>query len=55
MPNTIAALIANDFGEATDTYRSALLLLGFVLFIVTFVVLALARLMLAQLARREGN
>ena len=52
---TIAALIANDFGEATDTYRSALLLLGFVLFIVTFVVLALARLMLAQLARREGN
>src|SRR5690554_6542509 len=52
---TIAALIANDFGEATDTYRSALLLLGFVLFIVTFVVLALARLMLARLARREGN
>ncbi|WP_045737183.1 phosphate ABC transporter permease subunit PstC [Xanthomonas sp. MUS 060] len=52
---TIAALIANDFGEATDTYRSALLLLGFVLFIVTFIVLAIARLMLAQLARREGN
>ncbi|HVI58328.1 MAG TPA: phosphate ABC transporter permease subunit PstC [Luteimonas sp.] len=52
---TIAALIANDFGEATETYRSALLLLGFVLFIVTFVVLALARLMLARLARREGN
>ncbi len=25
---TIAALIANDFGEATETYRSALLLLG---------------------------
>ena len=42
---TIAALIANDFGEATETYRSALLLLGFVLFIVTFIVLALARLM----------
>src|SRR3546814_7271470 len=36
---TIAALIANDFGEATETYRSALLLLGFVLFIVTFIVL----------------
>jgi phosphate transport system permease protein len=32
-----------------------LLLLGFVLFIVTFVVLAIARLMLAQLARKEGN
>jgi phosphate transport system permease protein len=52
---TIAALIANDFGEATETYRSALLLLGFVLFIVTFIVLAAARLMLMQLARKEGN
>lgn len=52
---TIAALIANDFAEATDTYRSALLLLGFVLFIVTFVVLAAARLMLMRLARKEGN
>ncbi|GAE49932.1 phosphate ABC transporter permease subunit PstC [Xanthomonas arboricola] len=52
---TIAALIANDFGEATETYRSALLLLGFVLFIVTFIVLAIARFMLMQLSRREGN
>src|SRR6478672_7119492 len=52
---TIAALIANDFGEATEEYRAALLLLGFVLFIVTFVVLAIARLMLMQLARKEGN
>lgn len=52
---TIAALIANDFAEATDTYKSALLLLGFVLFIVTFFVLAIARLMLMQLARKEGT
>ena len=52
---TIAALIANDFGEATETYRSALLLLGFVLFIVTFIVLAIARFMLMQLSRKEGN
>ena len=52
---TIAALIANDFGEATGTYRSALLLLGFVLFVVTFIVLAIARLMLRRLARREGT
>ena len=52
---TIAALIANDFGEATASYRSALLLLGFVLFIVTFAVLALARLMLLRLARKEGH
>jgi phosphate transport system permease protein len=52
---TIAALIANDFGEAGADYRAALLLLGFVLFVVTFVVLAAARLMLLQLARKEGN
>lgn len=52
---TIAALIANDFGEATETYRSALLLLGFMLFVVTLVVLTLARLMLRHLARKEGN
>ena len=52
---TIAALIANDFGEATEEYRSALLLLGFVLFAVTFIVLALAKLMLRRLSRREGN
>ena len=52
---TIAALIAYDFGEATETYRSALLLLGFVLFIVTFIVLALARLMLMRLSLKEGN
>ncbi|GAB2501292.1 phosphate ABC transporter permease subunit PstC [Pseudoxanthomonas sangjuensis] len=52
---TIAALIANDFGEATETYRSALLLLGFVLFVVTFVVLAAARCMLLRLSRKEGS
>ncbi|MDR1074770.1 MAG: phosphate ABC transporter permease subunit PstC [Xanthomonadaceae bacterium] len=52
---TIAALIANDFAEATHEYRSALLLLGFVLFVVTFIVLAIARLMLRRLARREGD
>src|SRR5690606_25864871 len=52
---TIAELIANDFDEATETYRSELLLLGFVLFIFTFFVLAIARLMLRQLSRREGR
>jgi phosphate transport system permease protein len=52
---TIAALIASEFGESTDTHRSALLLLGFVLFMVTFIVLAAARYMLRQLARRQGN
>jgi phosphate transport system permease protein len=52
---TIAALIANDFNESTGLHRSSLLLLGFVLFLVTFVVLAAARLMLLRLSRKEGN
>ena len=53
--NSIAATIANEFAEADgDLYRSALVLLGFVLFIVTFVVLAAARLMLRRLQKREG-
>lgn len=54
--NSIAATIANEFAEAdSDMYRSALIALGFVLFIVTFIVLSIARLMLRQLQRREGN
>jgi phosphate transport system permease protein len=54
--NSIAATIANEFAEADgDLYRSALVLLGFVLFIVTFVVLAAARLMLRRLQKREGS
>lgn len=54
--NSIAASIANEFAEATTPmYQSSLLALGFVLFLVTFVVLAIAKLMLMQLARREGN
>ncbi|MCI4566793.1 phosphate ABC transporter permease subunit PstC [Lysobacter sp. CFH 32150] len=54
--NSIAATIANEFSEAdSEAYRSALIALGFVLFLVTFVVLSVARLMLRQLAKKEGN
>jgi phosphate transport system permease protein len=54
--NSIAATIANEFTEAdSDIYLSSLVALGFVLFCVTFVVLAIARLMLRQLQRREGR
>ena len=53
--NSIAATIANEFAEAdTDLYRSSLIALGFLLFVVTFIVLALAKWMLRQLAKREG-
>lgn len=54
--SSIAATIANEFGEAfADLHRSSLLALGFVLFVVTFVVLSIAKLMLMSLKRREGN
>ena len=53
---SIAATIANEFAEATDPlHKGSLLLLGFTLFVLTFIVLAIARLMLRQLAKREGN
>lgn len=54
--NSIAASIANEFTEATTPmYVSALLALGFVLFGVSLVVLIISRLMLRQMAKREGN
>jgi phosphate transport system permease protein len=54
--NSIAATIANEFAEAdSEMYHSALIALGFVLFLVTFVVLTIARLMLRQLAKKEGR
>ncbi len=57
MPSSsIASVIANEFTEAyTDLHRSALIALGFLLFMVTFVVLAFAKLLLLRLARKEGD
>jgi phosphate transport system permease protein len=53
---SIAATIANEFTEAdSDIYRSSLLALGFLLFVVTFIVLAIAKLMLIRLATRQGS
>ncbi len=53
--NSIAATIANEFTEAdSSVYLSSLIALGFLLFVVTFVVLAIARLMLRRLARQGG-
>jgi phosphate transport system permease protein len=55
MPGTsISSSIANEFNEAIGMHRSALVALGFLLFVVTFVVLLVSRLMLRRLARREG-
>ncbi len=53
---SIAATLANEFAEAySPLYVSALIALGLVLFLITFTVLVLARLMLARLNRMEGK
>jgi len=46
--STIASRIANEFNEASGMQMSALLALGCILFVVTFIVLALARLLIAR-------
>ncbi len=50
---TISATIANEFTEATgDLYNSSLIALGVLLFLITFVVISAARLMLRRLDRK---
>jgi phosphate transport system permease protein len=53
---TISATIANEFTEAVgDVYTSALIELGLILFVITFVVLAIARLMLMRIEQNAGT
>jgi phosphate transport system permease protein len=53
---TISATIANEFNEATgDIYTSSLILLGLILFVITFFVLAGARLMLMRIDSKLGS
>jgi phosphate transport system permease protein len=50
---TISATIANEFTEAVgDLYTSSLIALGLILFVITFIVLALAKLLLMRLERQ---
>ena len=52
---TISAVIANEFTEAVSTlYTSALIELGLILFVITFIVLAIARYLLMRIERRIG-
>jgi len=54
--NSIASALANEFNEAADpVHRASLIALGLVLFLLTFIVLACSRLLIAQLARGEGK
>ncbi|MFO1061010.1 MAG: phosphate ABC transporter permease subunit PstC [Dongiaceae bacterium] len=53
---TISATIANEFTEAVgDVYTSSLVALGLILFIITFIILALAKLNLMRLQRQPGR
>lgn len=53
---TISATIANEFTEADgEMYTSALIALGLILFMITFIVLAAARLMLLRLQMKENR
>ncbi|BAV48362.1 phosphate transport system permease protein [Mesorhizobium sp. 113-1-2] len=52
---TISATIANEFTEAVgDLYTSSLVALGLILFVITFLILAIARYMLMRIDARTG-
>ncbi len=53
---TISAALANEFTEAVgDLYLSSLIALGLILFVITFIVLACAKLLLIRLERQAGG
>ena len=53
---TISASIANEFNEAVgEIYTSSLVALGLLLFVITFTILALAKLMLIRMQRNAGG
>jgi phosphate transport system permease protein len=52
---TISATIANEFTEADgEMYTSSLIALGLILFIITFIILAIARYMLMRIESKKG-
>jgi phosphate transport system permease protein len=54
--SSIASALANEFTEAVgDLYLSSLIELGLILFLITFVILALSKLLLMHLAKSEGQ
>ena len=52
---SIASTLANEFGEADDFHLSALFALGLLLFLITFVVLALAKYMILRAEKSKGS
>jgi len=53
--NSITSALANEFAEASSgLHQASLIYLGLVLFFITFVVLALSKVLLARMRRNEG-
>ena len=53
--NSITSALANEFAEASaGLHQASLIYLGLILFFITFVVLALSKLLLSRLRRGEG-
>ncbi|HEX2244103.1 MAG TPA: phosphate ABC transporter permease subunit PstC, partial [Gammaproteobacteria bacterium] len=53
--NTISSVLANEFTEATgELYTSSLIALGLILFVITFIVLSLAKFLLVKMQAHEG-
>jgi phosphate transport system permease protein len=53
--NSITSALANEFAEAGEgLHQASLIYLGLVLFFITFVVLALSKVLLSQLRKNEG-
>jgi phosphate transport system permease protein len=53
--NTISSTLANEFTEAVgEMYTASLIELGLILFLITFIVLALAKLLLMRLSTNAG-
>jgi phosphate transport system permease protein len=52
--SSIASTLANEFAEAGDFHLSTLFALGFLLFVITFVVLALAKWMILRNEKAKG-
>jgi len=52
---SIASTLANEFGEAADFHLTTLFALGFLLFVITFVVLAAAKWLTLRVERSKGT
>ncbi|VFS13631.1 phosphate transporter permease subunit PstC [Citrobacter koseri] len=54
--NSITSALANEFAEAeSGLHVAALMELGLILFVITFIVLAISKLMIMRLAKNEGG